>query len=131
VFRVFRGSSARRLPGARAGFLMTELVVALSIVAVVLLPLSLSVMIEKRLLLSERCRAVAMSVVDGETEVLKAGAWRELDPGTHPYVPKAASVATLPRGRFLTTLTNGVLRVEWIPAQRHRGGAVIREVKLP
>ncbi|MCB1128904.1 MAG: hypothetical protein KDM81_20570 [Verrucomicrobiae bacterium] len=110
---------------------MTELVVALSIVAIVLLPLSLSVMIEQRLLLSERCRAVAMTIVDGEMEVLKAGAWRELEPGTHSYVPQAASAGTLPKGAFTTTLTNGVLRLEWIPQQHHRGGPVLREVTLP
>lgn len=128
--RVLRGSSSRR--GHReAGFLMTELVVALSIVAIVLLPLSLSVMIERRLLQAERFRAVAMTLVDGETEVLKAGAWRELEPGTHRYVPKAASVETLPRGTFTTTLTNGVLRLEWVPEQHHRGGPVMREVTLP
>lgn len=110
---------------------MTELVVALSIVAIVLLPLSLSAMIERRLLQAERCRAVAMMIVDGEFEVLRAGAWRELEHGVQPYAPMAASVETLPRGQFTTTLTNGVLRLEWTPEQRHRGGATAREVTLP
>lgn len=131
--------TARRTPTAmgcarsrgKAGFLMTELVVALSLVAVVLLPLSLSVMIERRLMQSERCRAVAMMIVDGEIEVLRAGAWRELAPGIQPYVPSAASAETLPKGDFSTSLTNGVLRLEWTPEQHHRGGAVAREVTLP
>lgn len=116
---------------ARGGFLMTELVIALGIVALVLIPLGFSTLAERRLEQMERQRAVAMTIVDGEMEVLRAGAWRALEPGEHDYSVRAESAATLPAGRFVTTLTNGLLRLEWRPARRHQGGVIAREVKLP
>lgn len=110
---------------------MTELVIALGIVALVLIPLGFSTLAERKLEQMERQRAVAMMIVDGEMEVLRAGAWRALEPGEHDYAVRAESAATLPAGSFVTTLTNGLLRLEWRPAGRHQGGVIAREVKLP
>lgn len=113
------------------GSLMAELVFALGILVLTLVPLSFSFYGEQRLARAYVHRAVAMEIVDGEVEVLQAGAWRTFGEGLHEYRVGAESTASLPAGRFELTITNHHLRLAWIPAERRQGGAVVREVLLP
>ncbi len=114
----------------RGAFLMTEVVVAMAILALALFPLSYAVWHERQLSRACYYRAVAMEIVDGELEVLSAGAWRAFDEGSHPYSVRAESAKNLPPGRFALTRTGNQLRLEWRPDQRDRGGRVLREATL-
>jgi hypothetical protein len=119
----------RRLKQRRqCGALMTELLVALAILAGVLLPLAYSFVSERRLARSSYQRAVAMEIVDGEMEALVAGEWRAFTPGTHDYKVRANALTNLPPGQFTLTVEPGKVRLQWQPAVKQHGGAVIREV---
>ena len=95
-----------------------------------LLPLAYSLGSEKRLVRATYHRAVAMEIVDGEMEVLVAGAWRAASPGTHLYPIHAAAATNLPPGRFLLNASQGKLRLEWQPSVKMHGGAVVREATV-
>jgi len=113
-----------------SGALMTELAVATSLLLVALLPLSYSIMSERRLARALYQRAVAMELVDGETEALAAGGWRAFAPGVHEYPVRAGAATNLPPGRFVLTVTPERVRLEWQPAVKRHGGPVAREVRL-
>lgn len=115
----------------RQGTLMTELLVAMALLAGALLPLAYSIASERRLARAAYQRAVAMEIVDGEMEALVAGAWRDQPTGTHPYAVNALAATNLPPGQFLLTLNGQQLRLEWKPEPKDHGGAVVREVVLP
>jgi hypothetical protein len=109
------------------GSLLTELLVAISILAIAVLPLAYSIASEKRLAHACYEHAVAMEIIDGEMEVLLAGGWREFTPGTHDYPAHANAARNLASGRFLVTIAPTKVRLEWIPAEKHHGGIVMRE----
>jgi len=111
--------------------LITELVIALGILAVVVLPMSFSFYAETRLTRVSYYRAVALEIVDGEMEVLRAGGWKSIAEGVHAFIPHGRSATNLPPGQFLLTRTPGAIRLEWRPAERHSGGGVVRETPLP
>jgi hypothetical protein len=111
--------------------LTTELVIAISIVALTVLPLALGFLNEQKLCRAYYYRALALEIVDGEMEVLAAGEWRAFQAGTHPFQPLAAAVTNLPPGRFELTISNQVIRLAWLPARRDVGGKVVREVSVP
>ncbi len=129
VRRESRHASRRSM--ACSGALMTDLLVAMSVLLVALLPLSYSIVSERRLARSLYLRAVSTELVDGEMEALAAGGWRAFAPGVHEYPVRAASVTNLPPGRFVLTITGRRLRLEWLPAVKRHGGPVAREVTLP
>jgi hypothetical protein len=108
---------------------MTELVMAISIVALAILPLALGFLREQRLCRAYYYRALAMEIVDGEMEVLAAGEWRVYAPGSQVYQPLASVVTNLPPGRFELMVSNQVIRLAWLPARASVGGAVVREVR--
>src|SRR5512142_428082 len=108
-------------PGAarERGWLMIELLVAITLLLVAVLPLAYSFGSEKRFVRSAYQRAIAMELVDGEAEVLAAGTWRDFPPGKHPYEIRAAAVTNLPPGRFLLDVEAGRFRLEWQPQEKH------------
>lgn len=112
------------------GALMTELAVAMSILVLVFLPLAFSIRSEQRLLRASYQRAVAMELVDGEIEVLAAGGWKAFTPGAHAYSVRANATTNLPPGRFLLTVGDSKLRLEWQPSLKNHGGSIVREVTL-
>ncbi len=112
------------------GSLMIELLVAMALLTGALLPIAYSIASEKRLARSVYQRAVAMEIVDGETEVLAAGAWRQYTNGVFPYEVHALAATNLPPGQFVLTVDSGRLRLEWRPEVKHQGGPVVREVIL-
>ena len=121
--------SARRIRTQRAAF-MVEMMVAMALLTGALLPIAYSIASERRLAMASYQRAVAMEIVDGEMEVILAGTWRGITPGTHPYTVKASAATNLSAGGFLLTVSSNRLRLEWIPAGKHHGGVVAREVPI-
>jgi hypothetical protein len=113
------------------GVLTTELVVAMSILLVAVLPLGFSFLKDQKMCRIYYVRAIATEIVDGEMEVLAAGAWRQCPEGTHPWKITAQATQNLPPGRFLATRQNQRLILEWIPDKSDHGGRVVREVTLP
>jgi hypothetical protein len=109
---------------------MVELLVAMAILLGILIPLGWSLASERRLARSLYQRAVAMELVDGEMEVMLAGEWKTLRPGTNDWVIRAASVTNLPPGHFLAVMEGQKIRLEWKPAVAHRGGTVVREANV-
>jgi hypothetical protein len=113
----------------RRGWLMVELLAAMTLLLGALIPIAYSIASEKRLAHSYYQRAVAMEIVDGELDVLAAGEWRAYGPGSHDYAVRAAASTNLPPGRFVLTIQDTRVRLEWLPAVKQHGGPVVREAK--
>ena len=124
-------SSAGTKTGARShGFLLVELMVALSLVALVMIPMTLSYYAEQRVCRIYYYQSIALEIVDGEAEILARGEWRSYSPGQHDYVVHSAAATNLPPGRFRLTLNDSKFRLEWVPDKKRSGGGVSREVAL-
>ena len=117
-------------PARQRGALITELLVALALLAGLLLPIAYSFVSERKLARASYQRAVAMEIVDGEMETLVAGEWRAFAAGTHEYQVHAGAATNLPPGRFLLTVEAGRVRLQWQPAVKQHGGAVTREATV-
>lgn len=116
---------------ARAGgSLLIELLVAMALLTGALLPVAYSIASERRLAVSAYQRAVAMEIVDGETEILAAGAWQNYTNGMFDYRVSWAAATNLPPGKFRLTRTDSQFRLEWIPNVKDHGGRVVRELSL-
>jgi hypothetical protein len=113
----------------QGAWLMVELLAAIALLTGALLPVAYAFTAERRLARAQYHHAVAMSIVNGELEILAAGGWRGLQPGTHDYPISAGAATNLPPGVFLATFTNRTVRLEWLPAGKTH--AVIKqEVRL-
>ena len=126
------GVSPASRPGwprpSAAGFFNIELVVAIAILGLVMLPLGGAWYHETRMLRTYYRDAVAMEILDGEAGVLAAGGWRDFTEGQHELKPTANAAKNLPAGRFLLTREAHHMRLEWSP---ERGRRMAREIKLP
>ena len=113
-----------------SGLLMTEVMIALAIVSLGILPLAYSFAQENKYL--RRCyeRSVAIEIVDGEMEIIRAGGWRRFTNGVHTITTTANSATNLPPGELRLTLTDKQVRVEWLPAETSHGSPVVREAAL-
>lgn len=120
---------ARQRIQRQRGLLMTELMIAMAILLVAIIPAGYSFVSEQKLARASYLRAVAMEIVDGELEVLAAGEWRHQPEGVQPFKVRADSAVNLPKGGFVLTRRGDQLRLEWIPEVRDRGGSVRREAK--
>lgn len=116
---------------SRRGSLQIDLVIALGILALTLLPLASSVRGERRLCRALYHRAVALSLVDSEAEILLAGEWKHYPEGTHDYAIDARAAKNLPPGDFQLTRSENELTLTWQPAHQHGGGKVSRHITLP
>jgi hypothetical protein len=116
---------------ATRGFLQVDLVVALAILSIAILPLGYSFARERDLLKIEYQRSVANEIVDGEMEILAAGAARTFPDGTQTYPVQSRAATALPPGHFELTKAGSHLRLEWMPDARRGVGAVIRETTMP
>ena len=112
------------------GMLMTELVVAMGILVIAILPIGYSLIDDARLLRANYQHAVAMEIVDGEMEILAAGEWQSFSEGTQSYQTHAAAAANLPPGNFQLTRAANHFRLEWKPDELHGVGTVVREVTV-
>jgi hypothetical protein len=109
---------------------MVELVAAMAIVLLAVFPLGFSAGRDATSFRSVYQRAVAMEIVDGEMEILAAGAWRDFPEGAHPYTIHARAAANLPAGEFELTRAGQHLRLEWKSARKLGIGPVAREVTV-
>jgi len=120
----------RKGPRSRRGFLMVDLVVAMAILSLAIVPLGFSFARERQLLKIEYLRSVANEIVDGEMEILAAGDWKNFPDGAQAYMVHSRAAASLPPGHFQLTKTGNRLRLEWMPDKRKGVGAVVREVTV-
>ena len=107
--------------------LMTELVIAIAVLATATLPLSVSFLHEQKLVRNCYYRAVAMEIIDSEMEILAAGEWRAFPEGAENYLVRAEAAKNLPPGKFRLSKKARTLRLEWMPQLRAKGIQVFRE----
>ncbi len=112
------------------GTLTTELIVAIAILSIAMIPISFDFLQEGKLCRIYYYEAVAMEIVDGEMEVLAAGEWREFNEGQHDYPVHAAAAENLPAGRFVLTRTDKLVRLEWRPNKPGQGRPISREWRI-
>src|SRR5208282_1269932 len=92
-----------RHPARERAAVLFEVVMALAILIIAVLPLGSSLLSDAKLFRVTYQHAVAMEIVDGEMEILAAGAWRDIPEGAATYPVHANAAANLPPGRFLLT----------------------------
>jgi hypothetical protein len=109
---------------------MMDLVVAMAILSLAIVPLGFSFARERHVLKIEYFRSVANEIVDGEMEILAAGDWKNFPDGPQSYSVHANSATSLPPGHFQLTKTGNHLRLEWTSDERQGIGAVVREVTV-
>jgi len=109
------------------GFLMVDAIMGLAILTIAILPLGYTFVRERQVLKIEYCRGVADEIVDGEMEILLAGAAKDLPDGPQPYAVSARAATQLPPGHFQLTKTGNHLRLEWTPDARRGFAPVARE----
>ena len=114
----------------RGYFLMTDLIIGMAILALAIMPLTYSFIHDRQLLRAEYFRAVAVEIVDGEMEVLAAGAGQDFPDGQQAYIVHANAAARLPSGHFELTKAGKHLRLEWQSDKRQGIGPVIREITV-
>ena len=120
----------RKSSRARRGVLMMDLVVAMAILSIAIVPLGFSFARERQLLKIEYHQGVINEIVDGEMEILAAGDWRNFPDGSQNYSVRAGAAASLPPGHFQLTKAGHHLRLEWTPDQRQGIRAIVREVNV-
>ena len=113
------------------GLVLVELVVAIAILAIALLPLGYAAGSTARRFRAEYQRAVAVEIVDGEMKILAAGEWRAFPEGSQPYAVHAKAAASLPPGRFQLTRAGNHLRLDWSSTEKRGILGVVREVTVP
>jgi hypothetical protein len=115
---------------SRAGFLEVDMMVGLAILTLAVVPLGYSFARERQVLKIEYFRSVANEIVDGEMEILSAGAGKNFPDGLQSYTVQSRAAASLPPGHFQLTKNGNHLRLEWTPDERRGVSAVVREVTI-
>lgn len=123
-------SSSRPSHRRIRGFLEADMAVGLAILALTMLPLAYSFVRERQVLKIDYCRSVADEIVDGEMEILAAGAAKNLPDGPQPYSVSAVAATQLPPGHFQLTKTGKHLRLEWMSDVRRGFQPVVREANI-
>jgi hypothetical protein len=117
-------------PARRRAMLLAEMVVAMAILTIAVLPVGFSLISDTKVFRATYQKAVAMEMVDGEMEILAAGAWRDLPEGSRPYTIHANALTNLPPGQFLLIRTGNHLRLEWTAAKHAGIGPIVREATV-
>lgn len=102
----------------------------MALVLLVVAPITHSWLNEQRIIRNYYYRAIAMQIVDGEMEILVAGAGTSLKEGSKEYAIKARSAENLPPGKFTIARNGNQLTLTWRPDKRSHGSEVKREVVL-
>ncbi len=110
-----------------AAFLATEAVVAMGILTAVALPLAYGFLQAPRRIAADYQRTVLLELVDGEAEILAAGAGRVVSDGSHPWTLRGASITNLPPGKTTFVRAGAKGRLEWRAQDERKGRPVIRE----
>jgi len=109
---------------------MVDAMVGLAILTLAVVPLAFAFARERQVLKIEYVRSVADEIVDGEMEILAAGAGKDFPDGSQTYSVHANAAAKLPPGHFQLTKTGNHLRLEWTPDEKRGVGPVVRETTL-
>jgi hypothetical protein len=115
---------------SRRGFLEVDMLVGLAIFAIAMMPLGLLFAHERQALKIEYYRSVAIELVDGEMEILAAGAAQDIPDGSRIYPVRSRAAAALPQSHFQVTKNGNHLRLEWSADQKGGIRPVIREITL-
>ena len=114
----------------RRGFLQLDLVVGLAILSIAIVPVGYAFTRERQVLKIEYQRAVINELVDGEMEILAAGAAKNLADGAQNFSVASRATDNLPPGHFQFTKTGSHLKLEWLPDEKRGVSAVVREAVL-
>ena len=114
----------------RLAFLQLDVAVAITVLALVFIPLSVSSSGDLDLARRHYFEAVALQLIDGEMDVLLAGERRKYTPGEHRITPVGESVQNLPEGEFVLTVKEKQLTLAWVPTKRAKWGRAERVVEL-
>ena len=114
----------------RLAFLQLDVAIALTVLALVFIPLSMSSSGGLDLTRRHYFEAVALQLIDGEMDVLLAGERRKYTTGEHRIKPVGESVHNLPEGEFVLTVHDQKLTLAWVPTKRAKWGRVERVVEL-
>jgi hypothetical protein len=109
------------------GALMTEVLIGMAILAVAVMPLSVTFMTNQITVRRLYQKAVTMEVIDGEMEILAAGEWHSFKEGAQPYPIDEKHAKNLLRGAATLTVAGNHLRLEWKPEDRRKGNFIVRE----
>lgn len=112
------------------GFLQIDLIAGLAILTIAIMPLGYAFSRERQALRTEYYRSVINQIVDGETEILAAGAAKNLPDGSQTLAVQSRAAEKLPAGHFQVNKTGNHLRVEWTPDKKCGLSAVVRETTL-
>lgn len=112
------------------GFLQIDLAVGLAILTLAIVPMGFAFARERQVLRMEYRRAVINELVDGQMEILAAGAAKNLPEGAQPISVNARAAANLPPGHFQLTKSGVHLKLEWLPDEKRGVSAVVREANL-
>lgn len=114
----------------RHGFVSMDLFLAMALFLFGFFGIAFVSTREMRLARAYYYDAIAMSLVDGELEVLAAGEWQSLPEGESTYHSKAPTMSALPPGEFRATRSTKRIQLEWIPAQKGNGRHIVRGFAL-
>ena len=114
----------------RRAFLQLDVAIALTVLALVFIPLSVSSSGGLDLARRHYFEAVALQLIDGEMDVLLAGERRKYTTGEHRIKPVGDAVQNLPEGEFVLTVHDQKLTLAWVPTKRAKWGRVERVVEL-
>lgn len=115
---------------SRRGFLQIDLVMGLAILGIAVVPLGYSFARERETLRIQYNRGVISELVDGEMEILAAGAAGNLPDGSQNFSVSSRAADKLPAGHFQLTKTGNHLRLEWAPDEKCGLSAIVRETTL-
>ena len=114
----------------RLAFLQLDVAIALTVLALVFIPLSVSSSGGLDLARRHYFEAVALQLIDGEMDVLLAGERQKYTTGEHRIKPVGDAVQNLPEGKFVLTVQDEKLTMAWVPTKRAKWGRVERVVQL-
>ena len=114
----------------RLAFLQLDVAIAITVLALVFIPLSVSSSGDLDLARRHYFEAVALQLIDGEMDVLLAGEHRKYTPGEHRIKPVGESVQNLHEGEFVLSVQHEKLTMAWMPKKLDKWGRVERVVEL-
>ena len=109
---------------------MVDLMVALAILTIAMVPLGYSFARERQALHIEYYHSVINEIVDGEMEILAAGAAKDLPDGSQVFPVQSRAAVHLPPGHFQLTKTGSHLHLEWSADGKCGISPVARETTL-
>lgn len=117
--------------GRRRGGILMELLVALALLALVLLPLAGGFAGQRRMAKQLSQRLVLTELIDGEMEFIAAGRWRRFTEGTNTLEIEMPPGFLPPPGRTFVIRNVNHFKVVWEPETRLAIGRIERHWTAP